>query len=71
MQTVYNVYNYCKFGNFCVTFISSQIISEFLNSRVSVCVSYKVYSDSLFAKIKFLQIFQDLQYVVIRGQVYF
>ena len=46
--------SYCKFGNFRVTFISRffyfRIISEFLNSRVSVHVFYKVYSDSLLAK---------------------
>ena len=46
--------DYCKFGNFRVTFISRffyiRIISEFLNSRVSVHVFYKVYSDSLLAK---------------------
>ena len=45
---------YCKFGNFRVTFISRifylRIISEFLNSRVSVHVSYRVYSDSLLAR---------------------
>ena len=45
---------YCKFGNFLVTFISRifyfQIISEFLNSRVSVRVFYKVNSDSLLAR---------------------
>ena len=41
---------YCKFENFGVTFISQifyiQIISEFLNLRVSVHVFYNVYSDS-------------------------
>ena len=46
--------DYCKFGNFRVTFISRffyfRIISEFLNSRVSVHVFYKVYSDSLLAR---------------------
>ena len=45
---------YCKFGNFHVAFISRifyiRIISEFLNSRVSVHVFYKVYSDSLLAR---------------------
>ena len=45
---------YCKFGNFRVTFISRifylRIISEFLNSRVSVHVLYRVYSDSLLAR---------------------
>ena len=46
--------DYCKFGNFRVTFISRifylRIISEFLNSRVSVHVLYRVYSDSLLAR---------------------
>ena len=45
--------NYCKFGNFRVTFISRifyfRIISEFLNSRVSDHVFYKAYSDPLLA----------------------
>ena len=45
---------YCKSGNFCVIFISQifyfRINSEFLNSRVSVRVFYKVYSDSLLAR---------------------
>ena len=73
---------YCKFGNFRVTFISRifyfQIISEFLNSRVSVHLFYKVYCDSLlartlnsrgnqFAKIKFSRIFPDLQYFTARS----
>ena len=48
-----NLY-YCKFGNFYVTFISRifyfGIMSEFLYSRVSVHVFYKVYSDSLLAR---------------------
>ena len=48
------IYTYCKFGNFRVTFISRifylRIISEFLNSRVSVHVFYNVYSDSLLAR---------------------
>ena len=65
-----------------MTFISRifffRIICEFLNSRVSVHVFSKVYSDSLLArtmtlrgnnsrilaKIKFLRIFPDLQYVI-------
>ena len=42
---------YSKFGNFRLTFISrilySQIISEFLNSRVSVHLFYKINSNSL------------------------
>ena len=45
---------YCKLGNFRVTFISRifyfRIFSEFLNSRTSVHVFYKVYSDSLLAR---------------------
>ena len=45
---------YCKFGNFHVTFISRisylRIISEVLNSQVSVHVFYKVYSDSILAR---------------------
>ena len=44
----------CKFRNFRESFISLifyfRIISEFLNSRVSVHVFYKVYSDSLLAR---------------------
>ena len=50
----HNSLRYCKFVNFRVTFISRifylRIISEFLNSRVSVHVSYRVYSDSLLAR---------------------
>ena len=46
--------NYCKSGNFRVTFVSRifyfRIISEFLNSRVSVHVFFNVYSDSLLAR---------------------
>ena len=49
-----NFLKYCKFGNFRVTFISRifyfRIISEFLNSRVSVNVFYKINSDSLLAR---------------------
>ena len=45
---------YCKFGNFRVTFISRifylRIISELLNSRVSVNVFYKINSDPLLAR---------------------
>ena len=48
-----NLY-YRKFRNFGMTFISQifyfRIISEFLYSRVSVHVFYKVYSDSLLAR---------------------
>ena len=53
-----------------------RIISEFFNSRVSVHVFYKVYSDSLLARTlnsrgnqfaniseKFSRIFPDLQYI--------
>ena len=45
---------YCKFGNFRVTFISQifyfRIDGEFLNSRVSVLLFYKVYSDSFISE---------------------
>ena len=45
---------YCKFRNFCVTFISQifyfSINSEFLNSQAGVHVFYKVYSDHLLAR---------------------
>ena len=44
---------YCKFGNFRVTFISRifyfRIISEFLNLCVSDHVFYKAYSDPVLA----------------------
>ena len=63
--------------NFYFRIISDFYIGDFLNSRVSVHLFYKDYSDSLLArtlnspgtnlqileKIKFLRIFPDLQYV--------
>ena len=55
LQVFHYVFSrYCKFGNFRVTFISRifyfRIISDFLNSRVSVHVFYKVYCDSLLTR---------------------
>ena len=45
---------YCKFRNFCVTFISQifffQIIWDVLNLRMSVCLVFMAYRDSLLAR---------------------
>ena len=51
--------NYCKFGNFCVTFISQffhfRIISVLLNSRMNALVVNEAYRNSLLARTLNLQ----------------
>ena len=56
-QRLISTSQYCKFGNFRVTFISRifyfPIISETLNSRSSTRAFYKAYSNFLLARTLF------------------